>query len=91
MDGLVLRKGGRGPGDVVALVLTRAQAEEEDGAPEKGTDNRLLERGDDARMDSRVHESVFDGVETIGENVVIPREAHVAGHRKRCLIRLSGW
>ena len=79
-DGLVLRKGGRGPGDVVSFVLTRARAEEEDGPSEEGTDDHLLEWGDDTGVDSGVHESVFNGVETIGEEVIVSRETHIAGH-----------
>ena len=89
-DGFVLRKGGRGPGDVVAFMLTRARSEEEEGPAEEGANDRLLERGDDAGMDGGIHDSVFDGVKTAGEDVVVSREAHVAGHRRWCLIRLSG-
>ena len=89
-DGLVLDKGGGGPRDIVVLMLSGARAEVEDGSPEKRADNGLLERGDDARVDGCIHESILDGVKALGENVVVPRETHVACYRGRRLIRLSG-
>ena len=87
-DGLVLGEGGRGPRDVVAFVLARAWSEVEDGSPEERVDNRLLEWGDDAGVDSSVHESIFNGVEAIGKDVVVSRDAHVARYRRWRLIRL---
>ena len=90
MDRLVLRKGSRSPRNVVVLMLTRTRSEEEDGCPEEGANNHLLKRGDDAGVDGGVHDVVFDGVEAVGEDVVVPCEAHVASHRKWGLVRLSG-
>ena len=67
-DGLVLREGGRCPGDIVAFVLAGAWSEIEDGPPQKGADNCLLERGDNAGVDGGVHESVLHSVKTVGED-----------------------
>ena len=38
-----------------------------------------------------IRESVFDGVEVVGEDVVVSRDVHVACHHRRHLICLSGW
>ena len=86
----MLREGGRGPRDVVTFMLAGTWSEVEDSPPEKRADNRLLERGNDAGVDGGVHESIFDGVEAVGEDVVVSRDAHIARHRGRRLIRLSG-
>ena len=51
----------------------------------------MLKQGDDAGVDDGVHELILDGVEAIGEDVVVPRDAHVACYRGRRLIRLSSW
>ena len=89
VDGVVLREGGWRPGDVIALVLTGSWAKEEDGHAQKWADNSLLEGGDDAGMDSSVHKSVFDGIEAVGEDIVVPCETHVAGYHERRLVCLS--
>ena len=90
MNRFVLEKGSRGPGNIVALVLAGAWLEVKDGPSEEGTDDRLLERGDDAGVDGGIHESIFDGVEAVGEDIVVPHDAHVARYRGQCLVRLSG-
>ena len=90
MNGLVLDEGGISPWDVVTLMPSGAWAEKENGSPEKGAHNGLLERGDDAGVNGSVHELIFDGVETLGEDVVVLSETHIPHHRTRCLVRLSG-
>ena len=88
---LLLGERGGGPRDVVAFVLGGARTEVVDGPPEEGANDGLLQRGDDARVDRSVHESILNGVEAVSEDVVISRDAHVARDGGRCLIRLSGW
>ena len=80
-DGLMLREGGRRPGDIVMFVLTRAWSEIEDGPSQKGMDDRLLKQGNDTGMDSGIHEPVLHDVETAGEGIVVPHNAHVARDR----------
>ena len=87
----MLGKGGWGPRDVVAFVLAGAWSEIEDGTPEEGMDNRLLEWGDNAGVDGGVHELVFDSIEAVGEDIVVPHDTHVPRDRGGCLIHLSGW
>ena len=89
MNRLVLDEGGGCPRDVVVLMLSGARSKVEDGSPKKRANDGLLERGDDTGMDGGVHEPILDGIETSGENVVVPREAHIARHRARRLVRLS--
>ena len=91
VDRLVLGEGGRGPRDVVVFVLGGAWLEVKDGSPEKRANNRLLERGNDAGVDGGVHEPIFDGIEVVGEDIVVSRDAHVACYRGWRLIHLSGW
>ena len=89
-NGLVLREGGRGPRDVVTFMLAGAWSEVEDGPPEKRADNHLLEWGDDAGVDGGIHELIFNGIEAVGEDVVVPRDAHVVCYHGWRLIHLSG-
>ena len=86
----VLREGGRRPGDVVMFVLTRMWSEVKDSPPEEGMDNRLLQRSDDVGVDGSIHESILDGVEAVSEDIVVPCDAHVPCHRRRCLVCVSG-
>ena len=86
----MLDESGGGPQDVVAFVLSRAWVEVEYGPSKERMDDGLLERGNDAGMNGGVHESIFDGVEVLSEDVVVVREAHVARDHGRCLIHLSG-
>ena len=88
-NGFMLGKGGRGPRNVVALMLARAWSEVKDGPSEEGTDDRLLKWGDDAGVDGGVHESIFNGVEAVGEDIVVSRDAHVPHYHRWCLVRLS--
>ena len=88
-DRFVLREGGWHPGDIVAFVLTGAWLEIEDGPSQEGTDDRLLERGNDTGMDSSVHEPVLHGVETVGEDIIVPCNAHVGHDRRWCLVCVS--
>ena len=76
-DRLVLREGGRRPGDVVVFVLAGAWSKIENGPFQKGVDDCLLEWGDDMGMDRGVHESILHDVETVGEDIVVPCNAHV--------------
>ena len=87
---LVLDEGGGSPWNVIAFVLSGAWPEVENGPSEKRVNDGLLEGGDDAGMDGGVHQSILDGVEALGEGVVVSREVHVARHGKRRLVRLSG-
>ena len=87
---LVLRESSGGPRDIVPFVLGRARMEVEDGSAEKRADDGLLQRRDDVRVDHGVHESILDGVEAFGEDVVVLREAHVACNGGRRLVCLSG-
>ena len=90
MNGLVLRKGGRCPRNIVTLMLAGAWSEVKDGPFKEGTDDRVLKRSDDAGVDGSVHESVLNGVEAVSEDVVVSCDTHVLRHRRRCLICLSG-
>ena len=90
-NGLVLREGGRHPRNIVAFMLAGTGLEIKDGPSEEGTDNCLLKWSDDMGVHGGVHESVFDGVEAVGEDVVVSHDAHVACHCRRRLICLSGW
>ena len=90
-NGLMLRKGGRRPRNVVAFMLAGVWPEVEDSPSEEGTDDRLLKWSDDVGVDGGVHESVLDGVEVVSEDVVVSCDVHVSRHRRRCLICLSGW
>ena len=73
----MLREGGWRPGDIVAFMLTGAWLEIEDGPSQEGTDDCLLEWGDDTGMDSGIHEPVLHGIETVGEDIIVPRNVHV--------------
>ena len=90
-NGLMLRKGGRRPRNIVAFMLTRVWSEVKDGPSEEGADDHLLEQSDDMRVDGGVHKSVLNGVEAVSEDVIVSHDAHVPRHRGRCLICLSGW
>ena len=89
VDGLVLGKGGRGPRNVVAFMLAGVWSEVEDGPSEEGMDDRLLKWGDDAGVNGGVHEPVFNGLEAVGEDIVVLCDAHVARYCGWRLIRLS--
>ena len=91
VDRFVLREGGGGPRDVVAFMLSGAWTEVKDGPPEEGANNRLLEWSDDAGVNGSIHESILDGVEAFGEDIIVSRETHVARHRGRRLVGLSSW
>ena len=71
MNWVVLGEGGGGPRDSVALMLSGAWTEVESGPLEKGADDCLLERGDDAGVDGSIHESIFNGIEALGEDIVV--------------------
>ena len=88
---LVLRQGGRHPGNIVVFMLARAWSEEKDGSSEKGMNDGLLKRGNDAGVDGGIHEVILNGVEAVSKDVVVSRDAHVSCHRRWCLICLSGW
>jgi hypothetical protein len=90
VNGLVLRKGGQCPRNIVVLMLAGAWSEVKDGPSKEGTDDRLLKQSNDAGVDGGVHESVLDGVEAVSEDVVVSRDTHVPRHRRQCLICLSG-
>ena len=88
-DGFVLGEGGWGPRNVVAFMLSGAWPEVENGPSKEGMDDRLLEWGDDAGVNGGVHEPVFDSVEAVGEDIIVPRDAHVARYCGQHLIHLS--
>ena len=88
---LVLRERSSGSRDVVSFMLSGARTEIEDGSAEKGADDGLLEWRDDAGVDRGVHETIFDGIEVVGEDVVVTRDAHIMCDSGRCLVRYSGW
>ena len=90
-NGLVLRKGGRHPRNIVTLMLAGVWSEVKDGPSKEGTDDRLLKQSDDAGVDGSIHELVLDGVEAVSEDVVVSHDTHVLCHCRRCLICLSGW
>ena len=90
-DGVVLRESGRCPRNVVALVLARVWTEIEDGPSEEGANDGLLQWSDNMGVDGGVHESVFDGVKVVSEDVIIPCNTHVLCHCGWCLICLSSW
>ena len=91
VNGLMLGEGSRGPEDVVAFMLAGAWSEIEDSPPEEGTDDRLLKWGNDVGVNGGVHEPVFDGVEAVGEDIIVSCDAHIARYCGWRLIRLSGW
>ena len=77
-DGLVLREGGRHSGDIVTFVLSRAWSEIENGPSQKGADDCMLKWGDDTGVDGGVHDPVLHGIETVGKDVIVPHNVHVA-------------
>ena len=50
----------------------------------------LLEGGDYTGMDGGVHESILDGVEMSGEDVIVSCNAHVMCNGRWCLVCMSG-
>ena len=85
-DRIVLGKCGGGPRDVVSFMLGGVRTEVEDSSPEKGANDGLLEWRDDAGVDRGGHEAILNGVEAVGENVVVARDAHVTRDSGRCLV-----
>ena len=70
----------------VPFMLGGAWTKVVDGAPEEGVDDGLLEWSDDMGVDRGVHESIFDGVEAVGKDVVVAHDAHVARDGGRRLV-----
>ena len=88
---VILGEGGQGPGDVVPFMLTRMQPEVKDGPPQKGADDGLLKGGNNAGMDSGIHQSILNGVEAVGEDVIVLHDMHVMHDGHWCLVCMSGW
>ena len=73
----MLREGGQGPGDVVPFMLPRTRLEVENACSQKGVDDGLLQGGDDVRVDGGIYEPVFDSIETVSKDIVVPCYAHI--------------
>ena len=86
----VLRERSSSPRDIIPFMLGGARLEVEDGPSEERADDGLLEWSDDAGVDRGVHEPILDGVEVVGKDVIIPRDAHIARDGGWRLLRLSG-
>ena len=91
VNGVMLREGGWGPGNVVLFMLTGTRPEIKDSPPQERKNDGVLEGGDDAGMDSSVHEPILNGVETISEDIIVLHDTHVTHNSHRCLICMSGW
>ena len=91
MDGFMLREGGQCPQNVIVFMLTWPRMEEEDGCAEEWADNGLLKGGNDAGVDSGIHDVVFHSIETVGEDIIVPHDTHVARNRHGRLVCVSGW
>ena len=90
VNGVMLREGGRGPGNVVPFMLTRPWPEIKDSPPQERTNNGLLKGGDDAGMDSGIYEPILDSVKMISKDVIVPCDIHVMHNSCWCLICMSG-
>ena len=90
-DRLVLREGGWCSRDIIAFMLARSGTEEEDSYAQKWADDSLLERGNNMGMDSGIHEAVLHSIEVVGEDIIVPCDAHVACDHHGHLICVSGW
>ena len=80
MDGIVLREHCQHPRNIVLFMLSWAQVEVKDAGPQKGADYGLLAWRNDAGMDGSIHELVLDGIEAIGENVIVLHDTHITGN-----------
>ena len=58
---------------------------------QKGADDCLLKGGNNTGVHSGIHEPVFYGIEMVGKDVVIPRDAHIMRDGRWGLIDGPGW